>query len=209
MEHFLTWFQESKDRMDGVIRAGVAHLWFETLHPFEDGNGRVGRVIIDMALAQDNGQSTRLIGISRRLAQVHDDYYRYLEQAQKGDLDITGWLEWFIRQYHAACTESTAILDRSLQKAQYWMRHSGTSLSKAQRKVVNGMLDAGPESFDGGMSTKKYVSLAMVSTATASRDLGALLRAGLVVTTGQGKSTRYWINLTGWVPTKYTKSAPF
>lgn len=208
MAHFLTWFQESKDRMEGVIRAGIAHLWFETLHPFEDGNGRVGRAIIDMALAQDNGQSTRLIGISRRLAQVRDDYYRHLEQAQKGDLDIAGWLEWFIRQYHVACTESTAILDSSLQKAQYWTRHSATSLSDAQRKVINVMLGAGPQGFEGGMSTRKYVSLAKVSTATASRDLGGLLRAGLVVTTGQGKSTRYWISLTGWVPTKDANCAP-
>ena len=131
MEHFLTWFQASKDRIEGVIRTGIAHLWFETLHPFEDGNGRVGRAIIDMALAQDNGQSTRLIGISRRLALVRDEYYRHLEQTQKGDLDITGWLEWFIRQYHAACTESTAILDRFLPKAQYWTRHYSTSLSEA------------------------------------------------------------------------------
>lgn len=207
MTHFLTWFQESRDGMEGLIRAGVAHLWFETLHPFEDGNGRVGRAIVDMALAQDNGQPTRLIGISRQLAQVRDEYYRYLEQAQKGDMDITEWLEWFIRQYHAACTESTAILDRSLQKAGYWNLHSGTPLSEAQRKVINVMLDAGPQGFEGGMSTKKYVSLAKVSPATASRDLGGLLRAGLVVTTGQGKSTRYWLNLAGWGPTTDVNAA--
>ncbi|NEX64908.1 Fic family protein [Noviherbaspirillum galbum] len=206
---FLTWFNrtragEDTADIDGLVRAGLAHLWFETLHPFEDGNGRVGRAIIDMALAQDIQQATRLFGISRRMATARDEYYLQLERAQKGDLDVTEWICWFTDQFKLACEESALILDRSLEKAQFWAEHAGKSLSEAQRKVVNVLLDAGPQGFDGGMSTRKYGSLARVSPATASRDLGALARLGMLTITGQGKSTRYWINLDGWVKERVT-----
>ncbi|MDB5839139.1 MAG: Fic family protein [Herminiimonas sp.] len=204
MRHFLQWFEASREHgarllTDGIVRAAVAHFWFETLHPFEDGNGRVGRAIIDLALAQDSRLSTRLFGISRRLATVRNDYYAQLERAQKGDPDITDWLCWFVRQFQAACEDSARILDQSLEKARYWASHAGRSLSPAQRKVVNSLLDAGPNGFDGGMSTRKYCGISKVSPATASRDLAALVKAGMFVSTGQGKSTRYWINLDGWV----------
>ncbi|MEN3367405.1 MAG: hypothetical protein V7606_4679 [Burkholderiales bacterium] len=203
MQHFLDWFEMTRRptpeaAMDGVLRAGLAHLWFETVHPFEDGNGRVGRAIIDLALAQDAGGSTRLCGISRQLAKSRDDYYIHLERAQKGDLDVTEWLHWFVQEFRAACEESASILDRSLEKARYWALHADQRLSAAQRKIVNTLLDAGPIGFDGGMSTRKYASLAKVSSATASRDLAALVKMGMFVQTGQGKSTRYWINLDGW-----------
>lgn len=200
---FLEWFNQTQGRADtpdadGLVRAGLAHLWFETLHPFEDGNGRVGRAIIDMALAQDIQQATRLFGISRRMADARDEYYLQLERAQKGNLDVTEWLCWFIDQFRTACEESARILDRSLEKAQFWTAHAGASLSEAQRKAINTLLDAGPAGFEGGMSTRKYCNLTRVSPATASRDLASLTRLGLVVVTGQGKSTRYWVNIPGW-----------
>lgn len=203
MQRFLQWFEASRPPgteplADGIVRAGLAHLWFETLHPFEDGNGRVGRAIIDMALAQDVRQSTRLFGISRRLATVRDDYYAQLERAQKGDLDVTEWSCWFVRQFQAACEDSARILDRPLEKARYWAAHAGQPLSAAQRKVINILLDAGPDGFEGGMSTRKYCGLSKVSPATASRDLSALVKMGMLVSTGQGKSTRYWAKLEGW-----------
>lgn len=202
---FLEWFNRTQGGgdtpdADGLVRAGLAHLWFETLHPFEDGNGRVGRAIIDMALAQDVQQATRLLGISRRMAEARDEYYLQLERAQKGDLDVTEWLCWFVEQFRVACEESSRILDRSLEKAQFWAAHAGASLSDAQRKAVNTLLEAGPQGFDGGMSTRKYCSLTRVSPATASRDLGALTKLGLLAVTGRGKSTRYWINVAGWIP---------
>jgi Fic family protein len=203
MQHFLEWFEKTRKpssdpRTDGVLRAALAHLWFETLHPFEDGNGRVGRAIIDMVLAQDTGQSIRLCGISRQLAKSRDEYYNQLERAQKGDLDVSEWLYWFVKQFQAACEDSSSILDRSLEKARYWALHADQRLSFAQRKVVNTLLDAGPKGFEGGMSTRKYCALTKVSPATASRDLGALVKMGMLVPTGQGKSTKYWINLDGW-----------
>ncbi len=151
-----------------------------------------------MALAQDIQQATRLYGISRRMADVRDEYYLHLERAQKGDMNVTEWLCWFIGQFRLACVNSSRILDRSLEKAQFWAAHAGKSLSDAQRKAVTTMLDAGPQGFDGGMSTRKYGNLTRVSPATASRDLGALARLGLFTVTGQGKSTRYWINIEGW-----------
>ena len=210
MRRFLDWFEashppRSDSLTDGIVRAGLAHLWFETLHPFEDGNGRVGRAIIDLALAQDIGQSTRLFGISRRLAAVRDAYYSHLERAQKGDLDVTEWLCWFVRQFQLACEESAHILDRSLEKARYWAAHADRSLSPTQHKVVKLMLDAGPEGFEGGMSTRKYCGVSKVSPATASRDLSALVKMGMLVSTGQGKSTRYWIELEGWSGAKERK----
>jgi Fic family protein len=205
MNRFLEWFEHSRSNGDdtlqeGLLRAGLAHLWFETLHPFEDGNGRAGRALIDLALAQDAKQPTRLYGISRQLAKARDEYYRYLEKAQKGSMDVTQWLLWFVEQFNAACTESIGILEGSLEKARYWSVHSGISLSPAQAKAIKTLLDAGKGGFEGGMSTSKYASLNKVSTATASRDLSALLKAGMLATTGQGKATRYWINMPGWVP---------
>lgn len=204
MNRFLAWFEQSRTNgadplQEGLLRAGLAHLWFETLHPFEDGNGRVGRALIDLALAQDAKQPTRLYGVSRQLAKTRDEYYVQLEKAQKGTMDVTPWLLWFVEQFNAACTESIIILEGSLEKARYWSMHSGVSLSPAQAKAIKTLLDAGKGGFEGGMSTSKYASLSRVSTATASRDLAALLKAGMLVTTGQGKSTRYWINLLGWI----------
>jgi Fic family protein len=124
ISRFLEWFEHSRGSsadplQEGLLRAGLVHLWFETLHPFEDGNGRVGRALIDLALAQDGKQPTRLYGISRQLAKAHDEYYVHLEKAQKGTMDVTQWLLWFMEQFNAACTESIIILEGSLEKARY------------------------------------------------------------------------------------------
>lgn len=205
MTHFLNWFEATRVpdgegvEQEGLLRAGLAHLWFETIHPFEDGNGRVGRALVDLALAQDTKRPTRLFGLSRQLARVRNDYYRQLEQAQKGTMDVTSWLQWFIGQFNAACLDSIRIMESSLEKAQFWATHAGVSLSPSQTKTIKALLDAGRGGFVGGMSTSKYASLNRVSTATASRDLASLVKTGLLASTGQGKATRYWINLPGWI----------
>lgn len=202
MTRFLDWFEQSRAQggvgKEGLLRAGLAHLWFETIHPFEDGNGRVGRALVDLALAQDTQRPTRLYGLSKQLARVRNDYYCQLEQAQKGTMDVTPWLHWFVGQFNAACLDTVRIMEGSLEKAQFWATHAGVSLSPAQTKTMKVLLDAGRGGFEGGMSTSKYASLNRVSTATASRDLAALTKAGLLAATGQGKATRYWINLPGW-----------
>jgi Fic family protein len=210
MAVFLDWFEASRHAAaaagaggpspfaDGLLRAALAHLWFEVLHPFEDGNGRVGRALIDRVLAQDTRQPSKLFGLARQLMRSRDDYYLRLETASKGGMDITEWCAWFIGQLCLACGHCSTVLDGALQKAQFWAKFSGIALSPAQRKCINLLLDAGPQGFAGGMSTAKYVSINKVSTATASRDLGALQKWGLLAVSGQGKATRYWVDLDGW-----------
>lgn len=196
---FLDWFQSSRDSsVDGLLRAGTAHLWFETLHPFEDGNGRVGRAVIDLALAQDAKMDQRLYSVSRLLAEHRSEYYAELNAASRGGLDITRWLTWFVEQFEEACRSSETVIDLSLAKARFWLQRGQAPLNERQRKAVNRILDAGPHGFEGGMSTAKYGHLVRVSRATAYRDLEELVRHGLLTQSGVGRGTRYFAAMEGW-----------
>ena len=181
-----------------LVQAALAHLRFETVHPFEDGNGRVGRAIIDLVLARDNGEASRLMRISQRLLELRDSYYDELELAQHGSLDVTRWVVWFIAQVRAACESASAVIDQALEKARYWHAHQDKTLSTRQRKVLKVLLDAGPDGFEGGMSTKKYESLTKASRATSSRDLIELEAMGMLRRVGDGRSTRYYLAMPGW-----------
>lgn len=191
MHDFLEWFNHPPPDLDGLIRAGVAHVWFELIHPFEDGNGRVGRAILDMALAQDERRSIRLYSLSARFNEQRDEYYAELERATSGGLDITPWLEWFLRQFEAAVQTSKGTVARVLAKARFWMRHAQTELNERQRKALTRMLEAGPEGFKGGMTNRKYASLTRTSPATAQRDLADLVAKGCLVASGKGRSVHY------------------
>jgi Fic family protein len=197
MERLLTWFNAGAEP-ESLVRAALAHLWFETIHPFEDGNGRVGRVIVDLVLARDSGEASRLIRTSQRLLERRKDYYEELEHAQHGALDVTRWAVWFVAQVRVACEEASVVIDESLEKAKFWMKHRERELSTRQRKVLNALLDAGPGGFEGGMSTKKYENLTGAARATSSRDLTALEGQGLLRAVGSGRSTRYYLNIPGW-----------
>jgi Fic family protein len=197
MGRLLKWFNSGQEP-ESLTRAALAHLWFETIHPFEDGNGRVGRVIIDLVLARDLGETSRLIRISQRLLEMRGDYYKELERAQHGSLDVTGWVVWFIAQVRIACEQASVVIDESLEKARFWFTHRDKELTPRQRKVLNALLDAGPSGFLGGMSTKKYEQLTGASRATSSRDLIELQEMGLLRQAGAGRSTRYYINIEGW-----------
>jgi Fic family protein len=199
MESLITWFNHASDS-ENLAHAALAHLWLETIHPFEDGNGRVGRVLVDLALARgsSSGEASRLIRISQRLLEKRTEYYAELERAQQGSLDVTGWMAWFIVQVRVACEQASAVMDASLQKAMFWYRHRDKELSPRQRKVINTLLDAGPDGFEGGMSTKKYEHLTSASRATSSRDLIELAQAGMLRQDGAGRSTRYRLNIDGW-----------
>lgn len=197
MAHLLKWFNSSEEP-DSLVKAAVAHLWFETIHPFEDGNGRVGRVVVDLVLARDTGDLSRLIRISQRLLEKRKDYYNELERAQHGSLDVTNWVVWFVAQFRAACEQASVVIDESLEKARFWFNHRDRELTARQRKVLNALLDAGPGRFEGGMSTKKYEHLTGASRATSSRDLVKLEELGLLRHEGAGPSTRYYINIEGW-----------
>jgi len=191
LKRFLGWFNKPPAHVDRLLRAGVAHAWFELIHPFEDGNGRVGRALLDRALAQDENRSSRLYSLSARFMAVRSEYYAALGALSRGDLDATEWLKWFLEQVVAACGESAGTVERVLQKARFWVRHAQAALSERQRKALNALLDAGPDGFVGGMTNKKYAHLTHVSPATAQRDLAELAERGILQTRGAGRSVRY------------------
>lgn len=208
MTRFLTWFEATRpDRgtassgspaPDGLTRAAMAHLWFEAIHPFEDGNGRIGRAIADMALAQDLGAPTRLYSLSAQLLASRGAYYDALSQAQKGAPDVTAWVRWFTDALAQACTRTAQIMLSALQKQRFWAAHAATPLNERQRKVVQKLLDAGDGGFLGGLNAEKYIKITGASKATATRDLTALLQHGLLRVQGVGKATRYQVNVPEW-----------
>jgi Fic family protein len=191
MRAFLKWFNTSPSGLDGLVRAGLAHVWFELVHPFEDGNGRVGRALLDMALAQDEQRSTRLYSLSARFMDVRDEYYAALERTSSGSLDVTHWLDWFLEQLAAAIRSSEALVDAVLTKTRFWSRHPRMQLNERQLKALGRMLDALPQGFVGGMTNKKYAHLARTSPATAQRDLADLVSKGYLVLLGSGRAARY------------------
>lgn len=188
---FLRWFNRPPDGLDGLLRAGLAHAWFEVLHPFEDGNGRIGRALLDQALAQDEKRPVRLYSLSARFMSHRDDYYAALEQLSRGGLDVTPWLAWFLDQVAAAARASEATVGHVIRKARFWVRHAQTVLNERQRKALNRMLDAGPSGFEGGMTNRKYASLTGASPATAQRDLADLVLRRCLAPVGGGRSARY------------------
>jgi len=191
LKRFLGWFNRPPEDVDGLLRAGLAHAWFELIHPFEDGNGRVGRALLDRALAQDENRSSRLYRLSARFMSVRGEYYDALQALSRGDLDATDWLKWFLEQVVAACGESAGTVERVLQKARFWMQHAQSGLNARQRKALNALLDTGSGGFVGGMTNKKYAHLTHVSPATAQRDLAELAERGILRTEGAGRSVRY------------------
>ena len=191
MKVFLAWFNKTPKGSDGLLRAGLAHAWFEVVHPYEDGNGRVGRALLDRALAQDENRSTRLYSMSARFESGRDEYYDALGAFSTGTMDVTPWLQWFLIQVEAAAKSSEHTVNRVVAKAQYWARHADVTLNERQKKALNLLLDAGSQGFVGGMTNKKYGSLAKTSPATAQRDLAELVEKGFLVLTGAGRSVRY------------------
>lgn len=195
MRALLKWFNDPPADLDGLLRAGVAHAWFEILHPYEDGNGRVGRALLDMALATDERRMVRLYSMSARFMDQRDAYYASLERTSCGDLDITPWLVWFLEQVEAAIRSSESLVAVIVQKARFWMRHSQDEFNERQLKALNRMLDAEPGGFVGGMTNKKYSNLTKTSPATAQRDLADLVRTGCLSLVGSGRGARYEIKL--------------
>ena len=196
MKALLEWFEEGRARptMDGIVRSAMAHLWFETIHPFEDGNGRIGRALSDLALAQDLRSNQRLFSLSQQLWLDRAGYYSQLQAASAQEsMDVTPWVRWFANCVEKACLSTLAQIQAAGAKAGFWGQLDSThpQLTPSQRKVVNKLYDAGPDGFLGGMSTEKYVAIAGVSRATAYRELTEMVASGLLERTGQGKATRY------------------
>ena len=193
---FITWFNASApggaSPLSPLVRAGLAHLWFVCIHPFEDGNGRVGRAISELALSQALERPT-LIALSHAIEKRRKGYYNALELANKG-LEATDWLIWFAETVLAAQDRSQDLIDFVLAKARMLDRLSGR-LNERQTKVLLRMFKEGPEGFTGGLSAENYLRITGTSRATATRDLASLVDMGALRRTGERKSTRYWLNI--------------
>ena len=188
MGAFLGWF-ESKSNLDPVLRAGIAHLWFVTIHPFEDGNGRIARAIADMALARSDGMADRFYSLSTQMESERKEYYAQLEKQQRGRPDITDWLGWFLDCLGRAIGSAEDSLRSVLFKAQLWGEMNRLPVNERQRLVVNRMLE---DDFEGNMQTSKYARLAKCSTDTALRDIQDLRARGIFIRNpGGGRSTSY------------------
>lgn len=188
IETFLNWY-ENTNEIDPVLKAGIAHFWLVTLHPFEDGNGRISRAIADMALARADGTPQRFYSMSAQIEKEKNQYYLKLEQSQKGGLDITAWLEWFLSCLGRAIDHAESGLAIVLHKAEIWQRiNNGIPINERQRKVINRLLDG----FEGKLSTSKYAKLAKCSNDTALRDIKLLLDQKILIQEiAGGRSTSY------------------
>jgi Fic family protein len=187
MTQFLSWF-ETDLKLDPVLKAGIAHLWFVTIHPFEDGNGRIARAIADMVLARADGTSSRFYSMSRQIEQERKAYYTQLERQQKGSVDITSWLSWFLNCFSRAVVNAEDTLFSVLFKAELWNRINPDPVNERQRLIINHMLD----NFKGHVTTSKYAKLAKCSSDTALRDMrGLVARHILIQNPGGGRSTSY------------------
>lgn len=196
LDAFLDWFNRSRDdaALDPLLRAGMAHFWFVTLHPFDDGNGRLTRAITDLALAQTEHQVIRLHAMSASILADRTGYYRVLESSQKAGLDITEWLQWFLGTLLNSLQDALQRIDRVLAKTRFWQQHQHHGLLPEQIKLLNRLLDGGERGFEHGISAGKYQALAKISKATATRHLADLLDKGCIQRLpGGGRSTRYQI----------------
>jgi Fic family protein len=187
MRAFLRWFNSAED-IDLVLKAAIAHLWFVTIHPFEDGNGRIARALTDLLLARSERSSQRFYSMSAQIREERNDYYRLLEATQKGNLVITPWVEWFLDCLRRAFEGAEAELAGILAKAQFWEQHRTAPLNDRQRLMVNKLLDA----YEGKLTSSKWAKIAKCSADTALRDIEGLINFGILKKeAGGGRSTNY------------------
>ena len=196
LEAFIGWFNNSLTNalLDPLVRAGITHLWFVTLHPFDDGNGRITRTLTDLALAQMDEQSIRLYAISPVILNKRKSYYEILEQTQNNDSNITNWLVWFLDTLNDSLETTLKQINRTLFKSQFWHKFSNLDLHEGQRKVLNRLLDGSENGFEHGISASQYQKVTKVSKATATRHLSDLLEKDCIIKLeGGGRNTRYQI----------------
>ncbi|MCK6393073.1 MAG: Fic family protein [Zoogloea sp.] len=187
MARFLTWANDETDE-PALIKAGLAHLWFVTLHPFDDGNGRIARAVGDLFLARADGAEQRFYSLSAQIQRERKAYYDILERTQKGSLDVTEWLAWFLGTLGRAIASAQTTLDSVLAKARFWQRWAGTPMNERQIKLLNRLLDG----FDGKLTSSKWATIGKCSPDTALRDITQLLGVGVLrKAPGGGRSTGY------------------
>jgi len=187
MKKFLVWF-EKENSTDLVLKAGLAHLWFVTIHPFDDGNGRIARAIADMVLARSERSPQRFYSMSAQIQKERKSYYEILEATQKGDVDVTRWLEWFLVCLGRAFDRAETILAAVLSKARFWDRFAATEFNERQRSMINRLLNG----FEGKLTSSKWAKLEKCSQDTALRDIEDLIKKGaLTKDSAGGRSTSY------------------
>lgn len=189
MSEFLVWFNQTQT-IDPVIKAALAHLWFVTIHPFEDGNGRIARAIADMQLARADDSPQRFYSMSSQICKERNDYYDILEKTQTGNLDVTEWLEWFLKCLDRALLATNVILANVMKKARFWEKHTEISLNERQRFIINRLLNG----IEGKMTSSKWAKMAKCSQDTATRDIQDLIGKGILEKEeAGGRSTSYII----------------
>jgi Fic family protein len=196
MDRFMLWFNETapggkREIGKASVRAAIAHLYFESIHPFEDGNGRIGRAIAEKALSQTIGRPV-LLSLSATIESNKSAYYNALETAQRSN-EITGWMSYFVNTILEAQQQTRQLIDLTLAKTKFFDRFKN-DLNERQLKAISKMLEAGPEGFEGGMTARKYISITRASKATATRDLQELVELGALVSEGKTRSIHYSIN---------------
>ena len=190
MNVFFDWFNK-ETKLDPILKASIAHLWFVTIHPFDDGNGRIARAIADMQLSKADGVNQRFYSMSAEIKNQRKSYYAILEHTQKADLDITDWIVWFLECLKQALLSSNTIIDKVVQKHHFWMRNAGLINNDRQKKMLNKLMD----DFKGNLTTSKWAKMTKTSQDTALRDITDLVNKGILVKADSGgRSTHYLLN---------------
>ena len=197
MQAFLAWFEShaanNRPTIDPVLKAGIAHLWFVTIHPFDDGNGRIARAIADLALARSEASAQRFYSMSAQIRVERNAYYDALEATQKGDLDITAWLAWFLDCLDRAIDGAETVLASVIHKARFWEKHVALPFNDRQRNMLNRLLNG----FEGKLNTSKWAKITKCSPDTALRDIEDLIQRGVLIKAAAGgRSTHYALTAT-------------
>ena len=188
MRQFLAWFNDPNESLDPIIKAAIAHLWFVTIHPFDDGNGRITRAITEMALARAEKQANRFYSMSRQIRKQRKSYYDELEKTQKGSLNINSWICWFINCLDQAVKQADHLLSHILNKSKFWKQHSSTVLNARQKTMLNTLFDG----IKGNLTSSKWAKMMKCSQDTAARDINQLIELGILMKgEGGGRSTQY------------------
>jgi Fic family protein len=187
MDRFLSWFNDEADVLDGVLRSAVAHFWFVTIHPFDDGNGRIGRAISDMLLARSENSAQRFYSLSKQILAERNAYYEILKKSQHNS-DITKWLVWFLNCLKHALQETEISMQNVMRKAEFWEKHKNVQINERQRLMINKLFD----DFYGKLTSSKWAKITMCSTDTALRDIKDLIEKGILKKEEAGGRSAYY-----------------
>ena len=190
MNQFIHWFNQ-EENLDPILKAAITHLWFITIHPFADGNGRIARALTDMQLSKADGINRRFYSMSNEINKQKKSYYSILEHTQKGDLDITNWIIWFLECLKVSIISSQTIVDKVIWKHQFWVINASKINNERQQKMLNKLMD----DFEGNLTTSKWAKMQKTSPDTALRDITDLLKKGILLKANEGgRSTHYILN---------------